>query len=44
MALSNSLRFRLYATAAIAIVLALGIAAVALSNIFHQQVQARMRA
>ncbi len=41
---SGSLKFRLYATAAIAIALALGIAAVALTSLFHQQVQLRMRA
>jgi signal transduction histidine kinase len=41
---SGSLKFRLYATAAIAIALALGIAAVALTSLFHQQVQLRVRA
>jgi signal transduction histidine kinase len=41
---SGSLRFRLDATAAMAIALALGIAAVALTSLFHQQVQLRVRA
>lgn len=41
---SGSLKFRLYATAAIAIALALGVAAVALTSLFHQQVQLRVRA
>ncbi len=40
---NGSIKFRLYATAAIAITLALGIAAVALTSIFHQQVQLRIR-
>lgn len=40
---NGSIRFRLYATAAVAITLALGIAAVALTSIFHQQVQLRIR-
>jgi len=40
---SGSLKFRLYATAVIAIAVALGIAAVALTGIFEKQVQLRMR-
>ncbi len=43
MTANSSLKFRLYATAVIAIVLALGIAAVALTGIFEKQVQLRMR-
>lgn len=43
MGASGSLRFRLFATALLAIVVALGIAAFALTGIFEKQVQSRMR-
>jgi signal transduction histidine kinase len=43
MSASGSLRFRLFATALLAIVVALGIAAFALTGIFEKQVQSRMR-